>query len=318
VQRHITEVRRYLESEAPILANALVLAFDGRVRFTAADQSPRRPTVGYSIPGELVIPLGEQDKPAWLVDGQQRAAAIRDAAITSFPVPVVGFITGDQAEQRTQFVLVNNTKPLPKGLVHELLPDTSGPLPRAFARKQLPATIMTALNTVPGGPFCGAIASPTARDGYIKDNSVLRMIENSLYEGALYQYRNPADGTGDIEAILAHLSAYWSAVRDTFPEAWRLPPRRSRLTHGVGIQAMGFVMDDLTGEVDAARVAAQVAAPLARLGAEAAWTSGTWLLSNGQERPWHGLQNTSTDLRLLTATLRGFIASTRASSDGRP
>ena len=28
-------------------------------------------------------------------------------------------------------------------------------------------------------------------NGYIKDNSVLKMIENSLYDGALYQYRDP-------------------------------------------------------------------------------------------------------------------------------
>jgi DGQHR domain-containing protein len=274
--------------------------------------------VDYSIAGELISPSGGQDKPAWLVDGQQRAAAIREAAITSFPIPAIGFITGDQAEQRAQFVLVNNSKPLPKGLIHELLPDTNGPLPRTFARKQLPATIMAELNTAPGGPFFGAIASPTAPDGYIKDNSVLRMIENSLYEGALYQYRNPVDGTGDLEAILAHLNAYWSAVRATFPDAWRLPPRRSRLTHGVGIQAMGFVMDDLTSEIDAAQVTAQVTAPLAALRAQAAWTSGTWLLSDGQERPWHGLQNTSTDLRLLTSTLRGLIPSPRAGSAARP
>ena len=48
----------------------------------------------------------------------------------------VGFIAKDEAEQRSQFILVNNTKPLPKGLIHELLPDSTGHLPPAYARKQ--------------------------------------------------------------------------------------------------------------------------------------------------------------------------------------
>src|SRR5256885_8827315 len=51
---------------------------------------------------------------------------------------------------------------------------------------------------------------------YIKDNSVLKMIEHSLYEGALYKYRNPADGSGDVDSMLEHLIAFWNLVRDIF------------------------------------------------------------------------------------------------------
>ena len=96
----------------------------------------------YVTAGELVIPVDESlpddQKPAWLVDGQQRSAAIRDADLAEFAVAAVGFIAHGEAEQRSQFILVNNTKPLPKGLIHELLPDTEGHLPTAYARKQLP------------------------------------------------------------------------------------------------------------------------------------------------------------------------------------
>ena len=76
-------------------------------------------------PGRRVA--ADDEKPAWLVDGQQRSAAIRDADLAEFPVAAVGFIAHGEAEQRSQFILVNNTKPLPKGLIHELLPDTDGP-----------------------------------------------------------------------------------------------------------------------------------------------------------------------------------------------
>ncbi|WP_280363544.1 DGQHR domain-containing protein DpdB [Nocardia wallacei] len=303
VASHIRAIKRYLESDEAMLPNAVVLAFDNRVSFEPSAGSPQ--AVHYSTPGELVVPidetLAEEDKPAWLVDGQQRSAAIRDADIGEFPVAAVAFIADDEAEQRSQFILVNNTKPLPKGLVNELLPDTTGHLPPAYARRQLPAEIMTRLNGTIRGPFYRIIATPTAPDGYIKDNSVLKMIEHSLYEGALYQYRNPADGTGDIDKMLAHLNTFWGLVRDTFPEAWKLDPRNSRLTHGVGIQSMGFVMDHLTEHLAYDEVDTTVVSDaLQRIEKVARWTSGIWAFSESGERKWNGLQNTPSDIRLLT------------------
>jgi hypothetical protein len=32
-------------------------------------------------------------------------------------------------------------------------------------------------------------------------------------------------------------------VKDAFPEAWGKPSSQSRLVHGVGIKAMGIIMD---------------------------------------------------------------------------
>lgn len=307
-QSHIRAIRRYLESDGSMLPNALVVAFDSRVKFIP---NPRSGSVAYAVPGELEIPIDEtltdDQKPAWLVDGQQRSAAIRDATLAEFPVAVVGFIADGQEEQRSQFILVNSTKPLPKGLIHELLPDTSGHLPPAYARRRLPAQLMTRLN-ISDGAFYGTIDSPTAPDGYIKDNSALKMIEHSLFEGALYKYRNPDDGTGDVERMLLHLQSFWGMVKDIFPKAWPLPPRQSRLTHGVGIQSMGFVMDALTEDLQAEDVASpEVRAALERLAEHAAWTSGTWTFADGEERRWNSLQNTPTDVRLLTTHLLRLV-----------
>ncbi|MFF9644189.1 DGQHR domain-containing protein DpdB [Kitasatospora aureofaciens] len=305
VLSHIRAIRRYLESDGSMLPNAVVLAFDKRVEFVPGIPSG---SVEYSTPGELVIPvdesLPESEKPAWLVDGQQRAAAIRDADLAEFPVAAVGFIADGQEEQRSQFILVNSTKPLPKGLIHELLPDTKGHLPPAYARRKLPSQIMTRLNTDSTGAFRARIASPTAPDGYIKDNSLLKMVEHSLFEGALYQYRSPVDGSGDVEQMLRHLQAFWTMVWEIFPDAWKLPPRNSRLTHGVGIQAMGFVMDSLTEGMSAEDVrCAKVREALERLRPHTAWTSGMWKFADGYERRWNSLQNTPNDVRLLTTHL---------------
>ncbi|KAB2383409.1 DGQHR domain-containing protein DpdB [Actinomadura montaniterrae] len=307
VASHIRTIRRYLESGDAMLPNSIVLAFDGRVRFepSTAERPGQDASPAYSTPGDLIVPVDEtltdEEKPAWIVDGQQRSAAIREADIGEFPVAAVAFIAEDETEQRAQFILVNNTKPLPKGLIHELLPDTKGHLPPSYARRQLPAVLMTRLNGTFNGPFYRAIATPTSAGGYIKDNSILKMIEHSLYEGALYQYRDPRDGSGDVEQMLLHLNSYWAIVREMFPEAWELPPKESRLTHGAGIQAMGFVMDHLTEQLPAYNVGTHVVRnALARIKRAAAWTSGSWDFGDGEERKWNSLQNTPSDVRYLT------------------
>jgi DGQHR domain-containing protein len=309
VMSHIRAIRRYIESPQAMLPNAIVLAFDSRVRFVPAR---RRSPVDYSTMGELVIPVDEslpdEEKPALLVDGQQRAAAIRDADVAEFPVAAVAFIAEGAEEQRSQFILVNNTKPLPTGLIHELLPDATGHLPPKYARRQLPAQVMTRLNLDSDSPFCGAIATPTSPDGYIKDNSVLKMIENSLYDGALYQYRNPDDGTGDIEQMVLHLKIFWSLVEATWPIEWKLVPRKSRLTHGVGIASLGYVMDALTEGFTADELPGiGLEKQLERLCAVTAWTAGTWELAPDDHRRWNSLQNTPNDIKLLTNLLLGAL-----------
>ena len=198
VQKHVKAIRAYLESPGALMPNALVIAFDSRVKFKAA-QGVR--AVGGTRAGTLVIPVPDQqsfmeDPPGWVVDGQQRAAALREAQLENFPMPVVAFITDDLSEQRAQFILVNNTKPLPKGLIHELLPVTDSHLPVALIRKRYPSRLLSLLNLLPDSPMEHAIKTPTMPDGRIRDNSVLKMIENSITDGALYLYRDPRDRRG--------------------------------------------------------------------------------------------------------------------------
>src|SRR5882762_4177556 len=120
VLSHINEIREYLESSNPLLPNAIVIAFNDRVTFLPGETAPG----GFTRFGTLVIPTSslqsDEDKPGFIVDGQQRVAAIRDAEITEFPICATAFIAANESEQREQFILVNSTKPLPKGLIYEL------------------------------------------------------------------------------------------------------------------------------------------------------------------------------------------------------
>jgi len=114
---HIEEFRDYLESESPMIPNAVVIAFDSRVTFAPA----KRLRTEYSRAGEMIIPIDPswepEDRPGFIVDVQQRLAAVREARIGSFPICVSAFITDDVTEQTEQCILVKSTRPLPKGRV---------------------------------------------------------------------------------------------------------------------------------------------------------------------------------------------------------
>lgn len=307
VLSHIAAIRRYLESGAPMIPNALVIAFDKRVRF---EPIPDVPMAGYARHGTLIIPVSgqsaDEDKPGWIVDGQQRSAAIREARIDSFPVCVTAFITESDEEQRSQFILVNSAKPLPKGLIYELLPATTGVLPVPLQVRKFPARLLHRLNYVVRSPFYRKIRTPTTPEGIVKDNSLLKMLENSLSNGALYTFRDPDTGAGDEEKMLDLLIDFWSAVRDVFEDAWDKRPRESRLMHGVGIASLGFLMDAIFDRYSRNRVPGQddFARDLRELSGLCRWTHGFWDFGPGAQRKWNELQNTSRDIQLLTNYLQ--------------
>ena len=68
-----------------MIPNGIVVAFDARVRFEPETRRKADVESGCGK-GMLVIPLDEEERPGWIVDGQQRAAAIRDARVDQFPI----------------------------------------------------------------------------------------------------------------------------------------------------------------------------------------------------------------------------------------
>ena len=302
VLSHIEEIRTYLESDAPMIPNAVVIAFNSSVKFRAGSG----PKSSYSRVGEIIIPLDEEaapeSLPGFIVDGQQRLAAIREADVESFPICVSAFITDEIREQREQFILVNSTKPLPKGLIYELLPGTEATLHSLLERRRLPAALLAQLNRSDASPLQGMIRTPTNPNGVIKDNSILKMLEHSLSDGALYRIRQGIRDDADFEPMLEVLFNFWGAVRRVFEEDWGLPPKRSRLLHGAGVVSLGFLMDAIAdryrskGTPSVARFAKDLA-PLEEI---CRWSTGYWEFGPGQQRKWNEIQNMSKDIQLLS------------------
>lgn len=301
VMSHISEIRNYLETENPMLPNGIVVAFDSSVKYTAANSTNGRNNE--CVHGHLripVLPMGDP-RPGWIVDGQQRAAALRDAKVASFPVFILAFTTDRIEEQREQFILVNSTKPLPKGLIYELLPGTDVELSSQLQRKKFPAYLLERLNFDSRSPLHRSIKTPTSPNGFIQDNSILRMLGNSLNDGALCRITNRSDEHDSTESMLTCLFSFWRAVIATFPDDWGLPPRKSRLTHGVGIISLGYLMDAIfdrhrqndKGWDDTFSRELKAISPIC------SWRMGFWDFGPGQQRKWNELQNTSKDIQLL-------------------
>ena len=233
------------------------------------------------------------------MDGQQRVAALRQVNRSSYPVSVVAIESASTKEEREQFVLVNNVKPLPKNLIYELLPVLGTAVPPRLKRRQHAYRILEKLNGDANSPFFGRIRTATTMDfdrANIKDVSVLKMIENSVSNGILNKFGNRGSEACQM------LNNYWGAVSDVFKEAWLLSPKESRLTHGVGVVSCGYLMDAMAFHLSdrwSIPPRKSFAKELESYFKDLPWTSGVWKFSQDSVVPWNGLQNTSKHIDLL-------------------
>jgi DGQHR domain-containing protein len=314
VRRHVQDIVDYLNAEQVIFPNSLILALSSDTRFVRS----RGPQIGGrdAIAGvlEIVFSPEGQNKPAWIVDGQQRALALSKSKRMDLPVPVNAFVADDVDLQRDQFLRINNTKPLPRGLITELLPEVKCALPARLAARKIPAALCELLNTDETSPFKGLIRRASDISGrgraVIADASVVKMIEESLSSpgGCLFPYRNLATGETDFAGVWGVLLAYWSAVKVVFPEAWGKPPTQSRLMHGAGLRAMGRLMDRIMAAVDVRESAAvrRVQHELGIIRPLCRWTSGNWDDLGGLA--WSELQNVPRHINLLSGFLvRAYV-----------
>lgn len=316
VRQHVQSIVEYLDSGSVLFPNSIILALNSAVSFVHS----RGPNVsdGLAESGTLTIPLAGagQPKPAWIVDGQQRALALAQAKNADLPIPVNAFVADEISLQKDQFLRINNTRPLPRGLITELLPDVDTILPTRLEVKKAPARLCEVLNNDPNSPFYKLIqfASTPPRerkDAVVTGTVVVAMIAESLNaaSGCLYPYTNAATRETDYEAIRRILFSYWNAVKHTFPDAWGKRSQQSRLMHGIGIRSMGRLMDWVMAGIDPfdPKAETHIRKQLAPLKDVCRWTTGVWEGIGGVR--WNALQNTPQDIGLLSNHLvRKYIA----------
>jgi DGQHR domain-containing protein len=289
IASHIREIRDYLAREDALLPNAVIVAFINGAKVK---------DLGDGVV-EVTISAPDGEKPGFVVDGQQRLTALSGIHKPDFQVFVAAVICKDYNQLRQQFVLINNTRPLPKTLIYELLPNVEG-LPERFTQRKFSARVVDRLNFTRGSSLCGEVRQHTNPSGVISDTAMQRLIMNSASDGAIRDLIQYEDRD---ERAYRLVSEFFHAVAAVYGPAWAgMTPRFSRLRHGAGIVAMGFVMDHLYSS-EGAIERHQFEPGLRLLAPYTAWTSGQWQLELFDARPWNGIQNTPSDIDLLTRYL---------------
>jgi DGQHR domain-containing protein len=280
IAAHIREIRDYLVHPDAMLPNAIVLAFADCAKITRD--------------GALIIDISK-GAPGWVVDGQQRLMAAQGVPERHFEFIVSAFLCQDLKELNRQFILINNTRPLAKPLIYELLPGIAG-LPHRLSDRAGAALLTEALNHRADSSLRGAIHQQTNPEGVLKDTLVQKFLMNSLQHGAL---RGLTSDNALLDEGYRLVTSFFSAVRNVFKTEWDgHTSKTSRLLHGTGLLAMGYVMDELCIR-DHATTRIAFERGLEPLLGQTHWTSGDWEFGT-ERRPWHSLQNTNADYRLLS------------------
>lgn len=284
IARHIHEIRDYLKKDDAVLPNSVVLAFVSGVEFNE---------LGEGV-AEVSINI-EDGPPGLVVDGQQRLFALQPLRQREFQIFVSAILCEDEEELRRQFILINNTRPLPKELIYELLPTVSG-LPHRLSNRSFAADMTTKLNYMDGSSLKGRIRQHTNPGGVLSSNAIQRVVMNSRSNGAIRELVSDGDGE---DRSLRLISDFFWAVRDVFPDAWEgMTPRTSRLVHSAGLIALGYAME-VAYALHGARDRESFADTIRCLEPHTAWTGGHWNFPT-EFRPWDKLQNTASDVQLLS------------------
>lgn len=287
IASHIRDIRDYLARDDALLPNAVIVAFIDGVDIQDLGN------------GRLEVRIDDANgPPGFVVDGQQRLTALSGLNKPDFQVFVSALVCKNYDELRQQFVLINSTRPLPKSLIYELLPSVDG-LPERYTARRFAAKVVERLNFTGGRALRGEIRQHTNPRGVISDTAMQKLIMNSTSHGALREYVRFEDRE---DRAFALINEYFEAVADVFGGEWiGMTPRVSRLRHGAGIVAMGFVMDLLVANMNATTKADFIPA-LEILKPFTAWTSGSWKI-DAYEYPWNAFQNTPSDIDFLTRHL---------------
>jgi DGQHR domain-containing protein len=284
IASHIKEIRDYFKRDDALLPNAVIIAFLEGIKST----DRRNGVVDIEIDAT-------ESKPGFVVDGQQRLSALAGIQKPGFQVFVSVLVCKDYNELRQQFVLINNTRPLPKTLIYELLPSVEG-LPERFTSRKFSARVVDRLNFTRNSALFGEIRQHTNPKGVISDTAMQRFIMNSVSDGAIRDFIKFDDYEDRAYSIV---NEFFEAIKTVFGSEWTgMSPKTSRLKHGAGIVAMGFVMELLYSH-EGATTRAEFEPGLRLIRPYTAWTSGQWAFSSDDICPWNGIQNTPSDIDAL-------------------
>jgi DGQHR domain-containing protein len=295
IAAHIQEIRDYLQREDAVLPNSIVIAFTHGVKVQERRGSVVEATVDLS-----------SGAPGLVVDGQQRLSALAPIVEKDFEIFVSAIVCQNEEELRRQFILINNTRPLPKELIYELLPSVEALPPRLSARS-MASSLTQRLNFDSNSSLYGKIKLHTNPLGVIASNAMQRVIMASRSHGALRVLSHSPEGD---ERCFQLVNDFYKAVKTVFGKDWEgMSPKTSRLLHSVGIIALGRAME-VAFQICGAQTFGAFCDVLEGIKDKTHWREGIWIFGSGEnvrQRAWNELQNTPPDIQMLSDHLDRLV-----------
>ena len=280
------------------------------VRSHVADIASALRAPGARLPSPVTVGLvpGDATGKAKVLDGQQRLLACIAAGHRE-PIPVILSEFDSHQELREAFVAINNARPLPPGLVAEILSRTE-PLPPRLGDETLARLLAESLNYEPRSPIRGLVRQQTNPGGTLRDTALVRGLRHSLAHGMLSGLK------GQREQVMSHglsaCMAFYGAVRD----AWSCSfdghtPETSRLVHSAGTVAALHAMDVIHARAGSC-AEEDFCAPLLAISHRCSWTSGAWDFGSGNVLPWNAVQAVPSHYASLSLHLERLLTGTPA------
>jgi DGQHR domain-containing protein len=274
-------------------------------------------------PVEISIPFRnaafDDEKPALLVDGQQRSAALALVDVDSTPEFFfsVNALVADADEAKAVFQVANSTVRISTDFSRALLGTISGA--HGYQKKeQVRAQAVQLLSAViADSPFLNLIKMPGSKKGKsypIAYNTLFAVV--SMF----------SDSSLELESDAAKLAKYvaraFNLVKQVWPIAWGCAPNDSKLMHGAGLRAMSDVAIDLIEtnykangyDIENFEVWSAVETSLQRLAQTVQWTMAEALSGTATQKKHYleqitNRQNTNQDITALTTFLNKEVTS---------
>ncbi|QPF71464.1 DGQHR domain-containing protein [Roseateles sp. DAIF2] len=268
-------------------------------------------------PVELDIPFRnaafDEEKTAYLVDGQQRTAALSLVDIDAVPsfFLTVNALVGSQEEAKNTFRIANSTVRITTDFARALLGTLDETPGYVREEKRVAQAVKTLAIDDKNSPFYGLVKHPGV------DGKGMPIVYNTLFS-VVATFNQSGIDFGEGSEDLAHAVAKaYSLVAGIWPEAWGKSSKDSKLSHGAGLRAIGKVLVDLLrvqtaihgGDLTKPEAWAGVEASLKRLRAKVLWSLESASTGNATQLSNYKTQllprqNTNQDIQQLTTFLQ--------------
>lgn len=268
-------------------------------------------------PIELDIPFRnasfDEEKTAYLVDGQQRTAALALLDVDEIPAfyLTANAIVGDQEEAKSTFRIANSTVRITTEFSRALLGTLDDAPGYVRDEKRVAQAVKALAIDDVNSPFIGLVKHPGI------ETKGMPIAYNTLFSAVLAFNQSGIDFGAEAEHLAATVAKAYSLVAKTWPEAWGKSPKESKLSHGAGLRAIGKVLVDLLrvqtaihgDDLNSAPVWDGIEASLRRLRTKVLWTLESSMAGNAtQQRNYKTellpKQNTNQDIQALTTFLQ--------------